>query len=258
MTSEIVSTHFLELFSKAKNPPKRLYYKGNVELLQKRKIAIIGSRKMSIYTKNSVLELGSLLKRVGVCVVSGGALGVDITALRASMPLSIAVFANGLGSIYPKSNEKTIKQIYQNALALSERNDDYIPQRYDFLLRNRLIIALSEMVVIAQADLQSGSMQSARLCKELEKPLFVLPQRINESKGTNALLKEHKAELLDDFEAFAGNFGLVVEQKSDEFLEFCKNGASVNEALEKFGEKLYEYELEGKIEINGVHIRVLQ
>ncbi|MCX2682290.1 DNA-processing protein DprA [Campylobacter sp. MIT 21-1685] len=257
MASEILSDVFLKFFAKAKNPPKRLYYKGNIELLHKRKIALIGSRKMSVYTRNCVLELGFLLRQAGVCIVSGGALGVDITALQASMPSSIAIFANGLGNIYPKSNEKIIRQIYQNGLALSENIDDYIPKKYDFLLRNRLVVALSEAVIIAQADLQSGSMQSARLCEKLKKPLFVLPQRMNESKGTNILIEEHKAELLSDFEIFAQKMGFLVNQKNDEFLEFCRKGVSVEEALKLYGDKLYEYELEGKIEIDGVRIRVL-
>ncbi|TEY11299.1 DNA processing protein DprA, partial [Campylobacter sp. CH185] len=82
--------------------------------------------------------------------------------------------------IYPRTNEKIIKQIYENALALSEYEDDYLPKNYDFLLRNRLVIALSKAVVVAQADIKSGSMQSAKLALELNKPLYVLPQRLGE------------------------------------------------------------------------------
>lgn len=258
MESKILDESFLRLFCEAKNPPKRLYYRGNLELLRLRKIAIIGSRKMNIYTKNCVLELARTLKNAGVCVVSGGALGVDITAAKASMPHTIGIFANGLGQIYPKSNENIIKELYQNALALSENDDDYMPQGYDFLLRNRLIIALSECVIIAQAHLQSGSMQSARLAHNMKKPIFVLPHRLSESPGTNLLLREKRAELITDFKEFAAKFGTVKEEVRDEFLEFCQNGVSLDEALEKFGTKVYEYELEGKIAIDGLFIRLLQ
>ncbi len=257
MESKSVSGDFSKFFQGLEKMPKKLYYKGNLELLKRRKIAIVGSRKMSIYTKNCVLELANLLKNAGVCVISGGALGVDIVANAAAMPLSIGVFANGLGQIYPKSNEKIIKELYQNCLALSENEEFYTPKNYDFLLRNRLIIALSEAVVIAQAHLQSGSMQSARLALKMKKPLFVLPQRLKESDGTNLLLKEKKAELITDFRDFVSNFGVLKEQEKDAFLEFCLKGVSLEEALKKFGPKVYEYELEGKIEINGVFIRVL-
>lgn len=257
MVSELIPKHFLELFKALDKSPKKLYYKGNLELLNKRKIAIIGSRKMSVYTKNCVLELASLLKNAGVCVVSGGALGVDIVANKAAMPLSIGIFANGLGQIYPKSNEKIIKELYANCLALSEQEENYIPKKYDFLLRNRLIIALSEAVVIAQADLQSGSMQSARLALKMQKPLYVLPQRLGESNGTNLLLKENKASLIADFKDFVSNYAELKNIEKDEFLEFCSKGVSLDEALKIYGEKVYEYELEGKIEISGVFIRVL-
>ena len=135
-----------------------------------------------------------------------------------------------------------------------------MPQGFDFLLRNRLIIALSDAVVVAQADLQSGSMQSARLSYEMQKPLFVLPQRLEESRGTNLLLQDKKANLIADFKAFAAHFGSVKEDvgEKDEFLQFCQKGVRVEEALEKFGEKVYEYELEGKIAIEGVFIRLLK
>lgn len=255
MQSELPSA-YLELFKELKNPPKKLYYKGNLKLLEQRKIAIIGSRRMSTYTKNCVFELSNLLKNSKISVVSGGALGVDISASMAAMSSTIGVFANGLDEIYPRSNEKIIKQIYENALALSENESYYKPKPYDFLLRNRLIVALSEAVVVAQADLQSGSMQSARLALELNKPLYVLPQRKNESDGTNLLLQEKNANLLLDFKEFASCFG-VIEEEKDEFLDFCKQGVSVDEATQFYGEKVYEYELEGKISIEGLFIRVL-
>lgn len=236
-------------------PVRKLYYKGNLSLLDKPKVAIIGSRKMSVYTKNCVLDLASLLKQVGVCVVSGGALGVDIYAHQGAFPSTIGVFANGLNQIYPKNNEKMIKQIYENALALSENEPDYTPQGYDFLLRNRIIIALSEAIIVAQADFQSGSLHSANLAVRLGKKVFVLPQRRNESDGTNSLLEQGKVRLINDFKAFASSFGDLKAQKEDEILSFCKNGISIDEALKRFGNKIYEYELEGKIEICGVLVR---
>lgn len=250
-TLEHLPKEFLALDS----PVRKLYYKGDLSLLDKPKIAIIGSRKMSVYTKNCVLELASLLKQVGVCVVSGGALGVDITAHQGAFPLTIGIFANGLDEIYPRNNEKMIKQIYENALALSENEPNYLPQGYDFLLRNRLIIALSQMIIIAQADFKSGSFHSANLAVKLGKKVFVLPQRKNESEGTNSLLEQGKVRLLSDFKAFASQFGTLKQKNKDAILEFCKDGVSKDEALKKFGEKIYEYELEGKIEICGVLVK---
>ncbi len=239
-------------------PVRKLYYKGDLSLLNRQKVAIIGSRKMSVYTKHCVLELAGLLKSAGVCVVSGGALGVDITAHTGAMPCTIGIFANGLNQIYPKNNEKIIKEIYAQGLALSENEGGYMPRREDFLLRNRLIIALCETIIIAQADFQSGSLHSANLAVKLGKRVFTLPQRVGESDGTNALLAQGKIGLINDFKAFAASFGGLFgafESVNDEILDFCKNGASLNEALARFGDKIYEYELDGKLEIQGVLVR---
>ena len=98
MSSEVLPSSYLSLFNALKDKPKSLYFKGNLELLSYPKVAIIGSRKMSVYTKNCVLELATTLKNAGVCVVSGGALGVDINAALGSLPLHIGIFANGLSA----------------------------------------------------------------------------------------------------------------------------------------------------------------
>lgn len=256
MEIKILDNEFLAYFKTLKNPPKKIYYKGNLGLLKRKKVAIIGSRKMNLYTKKCVEELSSILKDK-VSIVSGGALGVDISASKAALPNTIAIFANGLNQIYPKTNQKIIEEIYKNALALSEYEADHIPKKYDFLLRNRLIIALSDCIIIAQADLNSGSMQSAKLALELKKPLYVLPQRLNESQGTNELIKNNKAKLITNFKEFALQFGIEEKETHDEFLKFCKKGVSVEEALAIYGDKVYEYELEGKIDITGVFIKVI-
>ncbi|HEC1776017.1 DNA-protecting protein DprA [Campylobacter sp. RKI_CA19_01128] len=246
----------IEDFKNLLNPPSKIYYKGNLELLNARKVAIIGSRKMSVYTKNCLVELVTLLKKAKVCVVSGGALGVDIQAAKIAYPQTIAIFANGLDEIYPKANTNEILNIYENALALSENEGNYKAKPYDFLLRNRLIIALSEVVIIAQADLKSGSMQSARLALGMNKPIYVLPHRKNESEGTNLLLATKKAKLIHDFDEFAKMFGeLHYEQSEDDLLSFLKHEDDLEKVLKKFGDRVYEYELEGLVEISGVKIR---
>lgn len=240
------------------NTPKGLYAIGDVSLLNLPKVAVVGSRKASVYTKECVRDLCTRLKNAGVCVVSGGAIGVDIAAHKAAMPLTIGIFASGLDIIYPPSNAKFIKEIYENSLALSEYENGEPPLAYRFLERNRIVVALCEALVVAQADVKSGSMQSARLAGELGVPVFVLPQRINESGGTNKLLSEGKATLISDYDEFTAKFGDVkFAPSSDEILEFCKNGASLDDALSKFGDKIYEYELLGKLEISNLRVKAL-
>lgn len=245
-----------QALNRLKNPPKELNFIGDTSLLELPKVAVVGSRKASVYTKECVAALCTALKSANVCVVSGGAIGVDIAAHKAAMPRTIGVFASGLDIIYPAQNKAAIKEIYANGLALSEYDEGEPPIAYRFLERNRIVVGLSQALVVAQADLRSGSMQSARLANELKIPVFVLPQRINESSGTNALLASKKAEIIDDYVKFASLFGEVKEQKTDDdIVKFCKNGVSLDEALSKFGEIIYEYELDGLVEISNLRVK---
>ncbi|CZE50172.1 DNA-processing protein DprA [Campylobacter geochelonis] len=248
----------ISFLTKLKKPPKKLYYKGNLELLNMPKVSIVGSRKMSVYTKNLVLSLSSALAKRGVCVVSGAAIGVDITAHNAAYPNTIAVFGNGLDIIYPASNAKIISQIYQNSLALSEYEPDTPAMGFRFLERNRIVVGLSQALVVAQADFRSGSLQSARLAREMGVPVYVLPQRINESMGTNELLGKNLANLIYDVDEFAKNFSQINQasqiNEDDEVVKFIKENDSFDEVYANFGDLIYEYELDGKVEILGTKV----
>lgn len=246
-----------EPLNRLKNPPKQLNFIGDTSLLSLPKIAVVGSRKASVYTKECVTALCAALKSANICVVSGGAIGVDIAAHKAAMPRTIGIFASGLDIIYPSQNKVAINEIYTKALALSEYDEGEPPLAYRFLERNRIVVGLCEALVVAQADFKSGSMQSARLANELKIPVYVLPQRMGESDGTNFLLANKKAELIDDYHKFASLFGEIKEQEktSDEILEFCENGVSLYEVLAKFGDIIYEYELEGLVEISNLRVK---
>lgn len=249
----MIITDRLPELQRLKKPPEILHFRGNMDLLNSRKIAIVGSRKMSNYSKMLILRLASELTKRQICVVSGAALGCDITAHIGAMPHTIAVFGNGLNQIYPKNNEKIIQEIYRNALALSEYDDDMMPQKWSFLERNRIVVGLSEALIIAQADVKSGSLASAKIALEIGVPIYVLPHRMGESDGTNALLAQNKATLIDDIDKFVAKFGEISKPK-DEILEFIAKNGNYDEIFAKFGEKIFEYELEGKIEIVGTKV----
>ncbi len=238
-----------------KNPPKKLFYKGDISFLDQKIIAIVGSRRPNAYTKNLVASLSSSLASRNVFIVSGGAMGVDALSHLGAYPKTIAVMANSLDFIYPKVNEKLIKNMETNSLVLSEYEPNTKATKWSFVQRNRLVVALSSAVIIAQADEKSGSMRSAEFAIEQNKPLFVFPQRLHESKGTNKLLSEGKAKLINDIDAFADMFGKTIKNH-DNILEFCKQEPSLEKCLEKFGDKIYEYELDGKISIDGLMVRV--
>jgi len=217
-----------------------LYYKGNLELLNKPKIAIVGSRRASKYSKDITKILAKRLSQKYV-IVSGGALGIDKAAHDGAYPNTIFVSPSSLDIIYPKSNKSLIQNIYENPLAISEYEMNFAPFKHTFLQRNRIIVKISNLVIIAEANIKSGSMRSFEWAKEYGKKVYVLPHRINESSGTRHLAKENMAEVIWDIDEFCENLGI----------EKNTNILTLNEALQKYGSTLYEMELEGKVEIKN-------
>ena len=217
-----------------------LYYKGDLDLLNRPKIAIVGSRRASRYTKEITKILANRLAKK-FTIVSGGALGVDKAAHEGAYPNTILVSPSSLDVIYPKSNESLIKKIYQEALAISEYEKEYKPYRHTFLQRNRIIVKISDFVIISEANIKSGSMRSFEWAKEYGKKVYVLPHRINESSGTRYLAQKKLAEVIWDIDEFCKDLGINEESSI----------LTLNEALQKYGSTLYEMELEGKAEIKN-------
>jgi DNA processing protein len=239
-----------------KDKPKELFYKGDLSLLNRKKISIVGTRHPISYTKQLCFKLGNALKNRGVYVVSGGAMGVDAIAHKSAFPNTIGVMANSLDIIYPKVNYSLLKSMQEQSLMLSEYGQNTKATRYSFVLRNRIVVALGEVLVVAQADLSSGSMRSVEIAQKLGKKIYVFPHRIGDSLGTNQLLKDGSATAIYDIDKFANMFGEVV-QKYDEVLEFCNTNDNLDVIYDKFGDKIYEYELAGKIEIKNLKVIVL-
>ncbi|RUM77352.1 MAG: DNA-processing protein DprA, partial [Sulfurovum sp.] len=249
--SEIVTEHIASLET-MKKYPKSLFFKGNLALLKHPKVSIVGSRRVSQYTKEFTYRLANALASRGVCVVSGAAMGVDAVAHEgAGAENTIAVVANGLDIRYPMINKKLIESIENKGLVLSQFNDGFRATGWSFVVRNELVVALGDMLIVTQADIDSGSMRSVEYALKMGKEIFVLPQRLDESLGTQQLLLEKKAKSIGTIEAFVARFGESVSVKiqKDDFFYFCQTSPTFDETVKKFGERVYEAELEGIITI---------
>lgn len=252
ISEDLLQTLFDKIPEKEK--PKQLYFKGDIEILKRPKIAIVGARRASKYAKTQSGILAKRLTNAGFAVVSGAAEGIDAAAHEGSYPSTIAVMPCGLDICYPEANKNLIQKIYQNSLAISEYEKSEMPRNYTFVHRNRLVVGMSEAVVIAEADEKSGSMRSAEYALKYNIPLYVLAHRIDESMGTNKLLKEGMAKPIFDIDGFLASIGANIElDESDDEMMFAKSSPSVAEFFAIYGERVYELELEGKIEIkNGI------
>lgn len=252
---QTIEYHISALYT-MKKYPENLYYKGNLDLLTRRKVSIIGSRKPNQYAQQITYRLASELSRLGICIVSGGAMGVDAIAHRgAGSDSTIAVLPCGIDLRYPMVNKSLLENIENTGLIMSQFDPGFQATNWSFVVRNEVVVALSDVLIVTQADIDSGSMRSVEFAFEMGKKIYVIPHRIGESEGTNALLAEGKAEAIYDIDAFVGKFGMVNSEidKSDPFTLFCARRPTYEEAVVKFGDYIFEAELSGKIQVkNGI------
>ena len=254
-----LSKPIIELES-MKKYPKELYFIGNQNLLERPKVSIVGTRRPSNYTKNFTFSLAQALSKRGVCVVSGVAMGVDAIAHTGAKPENtIAVVANSLDVRYPAINRNLIQNIEQHGLMLSQFSATFKATPWSFVVRNEIVVALGDVLIVTEADENSGSMRSVEFALKMGKEIYVLPQRIDESRGTNKLLEEGLAKPIYNIENFADKYGVSPQNdlvEKDEFFYFCQTVPTLDLAIEKFSSRVYEAELEGIIAIeNGlVHL----
>lgn len=248
----------IEALSCMKKYPQTLQYSGNLDLLKRNKISIVGSRKPSQYTKMMTYNLSFALSKAGFCIVSGGAMGIDAIAHNgAKSSNTIAVLPNGLNHKYPAINKNLLSSIEQDGLLLSQFDDDFKATSWSFVVRNELVVALGDILIVSEAELGSGSMRSIEFALEMGKKIYVLPHRIGESTATNRLLMDNYAEAIYDIEKFVAEISGIAkkDEEEDKFMLFCKTSPTYDEAMALYGDKLFEYELDGYIEI--AHGRVL-
>jgi DNA processing protein len=254
----LVKDHISQLEAMA-SYPKELFFKGNITLLEKRMISIVGTRKPNQYTKEFTAKLSSILSSAGVVIVSGAAMGVDAIAHSNAKDLNtIAVMANGLDIKYPAVNKSLISNMEENALVLSSYKEGTKATKYSFVHRNEIVVALGEILIVTEADLNSGSLRSVEYALKMGKTIYTIPHRIGQSQGTNKLLQDNKAKAIYDIDQFIASLGITIQEKQfDEVLEFCLNNPSYEEAVKKFPQKIFEYELLGKIKVENGKVIVL-
>ncbi len=254
-----INFHIPELET-MKQYPKELFYKGNTDLLHKKKIAIVGSRKPNQYARELTHRLSHKLSLAGICIVSGGALGVDAIAHKAAgAKNTIMVAATGLDKRYPAINKNIIADIETNGLVLSQFKEGTPSRKYNFPLRNEVVVALGDVLVVTYADFNSGTMRSVEYALKMGKEVYVLAHRIGESEATNDLLAKGEAKAIYNVDAFVAQFAVLTckEMTADEFLHYCQGSPTYEEALKKYPSKIFEAELAGTIEIKNARVHLV-
>jgi len=183
--------------------PVVLWLRGGADLRYAclRSISVVGSRAATAYGSHVGTELAAAVAEHGWSVVSGGAFGIDSCAHRGALAaggLTIAVLASGLSYAYPRGHHDLFAAIAAQGVLVSECPPDRPPTRPGFLIRNRVIAALSRGTVVVEAALRSGALNSAKHARELRRPLMAVPGPVtsDQSAGCHELIREAGALLV--------------------------------------------------------------
>lgn len=177
------------------DPPLMVYAQGNLALLSRPSMAIVGSRNATRQGLDNAQAFAESLSCSGLAVVSGLALGIDAVAHQGALKGSgstIAIIGTGLDRVYPRQHIALAHQISEEGLMLSEYALGTPPLPAHFPQRNRLIAGLSLGSLVVEATVQSGSLITARLAMEAGREVFAIPGSIHspQSRGCHALIKQ--------------------------------------------------------------------
>ncbi|MCI8620930.1 MAG: DNA-protecting protein DprA [Clostridia bacterium] len=265
-----------------KNPPKKLYVLGNIDILNDDGIAIVGSRDCTKKGAENARFFSANIAKSGFTVISGLAKGIDAKAHLGALEVggkTIAVLGNGPKYIFPAENEETYKRILKNGGAIvSEYPEDTHPTSDRFRARNRIVSGLSLGVLIVEAEARSGTTITARKAREQFRKVYCIPSSRDNRKGvgTNILIQKGAKLVLEPIEIIADFKKNIekqitieeLEQMNEKYLELSKvkeeyrgiykaikEEASINEISKKtkidiseLYQKLFLMEIEGLIE----------
>jgi DNA processing protein len=182
-------------------PPIALWVRGarRLDELVDRSVAIVGSRASTAYGEHVAGELGHQLGERGWTVVSGGAFGIDAAAHRGALAAeapTLAVLACGVDRPYPAAHGALFHRVAETGLLVSEWPPGCAPLRHRFLVRNRLIAALTRGTVVVEAAARSGAQATAQRARRLGRQVLVVPGPVTSamSVGCHELLRDREAE----------------------------------------------------------------
>ena len=196
--------------------PLALWVRGSLELgmITQRACAIVGARSATQYGTHVAEELAAGLADRGVTIVSGGAFGIDVAAHRGALAANgytVAVLACGVDIPYPRAHAALFDRIADEGLLVSEVPPGATPRRQRFLVRNRLIAALSEGTVVVEAALRSGALNTAAWANRCQREVMAIPGSVlsPQSAGTNQLIRDAGAVLVTDADEIAEQIGRI-------------------------------------------------
>lgn len=204
--------------------PILLYVKGALTENHVPRVAIVGSRRPSLYGLRMAGKIASELSQAGVVVVSGLALGIDSAAHAGALSgnsATLAVLGSGLSNIYPEQNKKLAEQIIEKGALISEYPMETLPIPGNFPIRNRIISGLSQLVLVVEAGEKSGALITADAALDQGRDVLAIPGNADSERsyGTHSLLKQgaklvtSAADVLEELKMSSGAIKTAAEKK---------------------------------------------
>lgn len=183
-----------QLLLEIADPPPLLFVRGNVDLLQQKQIAIVGSRHATCQGKEIAASFARELTNENLIVCSGMAKGIDAAAHLSALQVgqTVAVLGGGFAQIYPRQHQGLAEKIVGQGALVTEHPPFVPPRAHHFPKRNRIISGLSLGIVVVEATLRSGSLITAKLALDQGRDVFAVPGHIYNDKvqGCHALIRE--------------------------------------------------------------------
>jgi DNA processing protein len=204
------STEYPKSLLEIHDRPVILYVKGQIKASDRQSIAVVGTRRMSVYGGEMAEKLSRELAAEQFTVVSGLARGIDTCAHRGALRSgrTIAVIGSGLGDIYPQENSALAEQIATNGALVSEFPMMTPPDRQNFPQRNRIVSGMTLGTLLIEAPIKSGAMITMEKALAQHKKLFALPGRVDSEnfRGNHQLIKSGLAQLVEEARDVTGSF----------------------------------------------------
>lgn len=183
-----------KLLREIHDPPIGLYRRGRYDFAQ-RCVGIVGSRRTTLYGQATAKKLGAELAKIGFCVVSGLARGIDTAAHEGALSVggkTAGVVGTGIDIIYPPENLALYRKIEAEGAILSEFPFGRRADRQSFAMRNRIVAGMCEALIVVETDVDGGAMITARFAGEQGRLIFAVPGRIDQptSAGCHQLIRD--------------------------------------------------------------------
>ncbi|MFC2709924.1 DNA-processing protein DprA [Hoylesella oralis] len=194
--------------------PLMLFYKGNANLNQAKIIAIVGTRRCTMYGQDLIRRFTAELKQhcPHVLIVSGLAYGVDINAHRYALQnafQTVGVLAHGLDDLYPPRHRQTAEEMLLHGGLLSEFLTNTNADKVNFVRRNRIVAGIADAVILVESASQGGGLITTRIARDYNRDVFAFPGPVGApySEGCNNLIRDNGAGLISNAYDFVKAMG---------------------------------------------------